>query len=612
MIVYGDPHYEESISTLITRLLARLKTLRRTDNNAEPSLDELRTLLILAGQLEQAAQDGLPQLVSSEESRRITTQFQNATDFAASAFCAHWWSVCRGEVPHPIRYDLHHDVSGALTSMVHILESIHTPPVRLTGKVPEGFAFYALYPEQYCVATLRWLADHETAMRGSAIVAGIRSIGTTLSAVVTTILKASGWKAHRLTVRPSGHPFAREVDIPRHELHKAEWALVIDEGPGLSGSSMAAVAQAFAGAGIPRNHISFLPGHNNEPGNATSENARSWWSTTPRYVTPLHELRWNGRSLPEKLADLMPALCGTNEPVERIEDFSGGLWRRTVYSDAALWPAVAAPFERPKFRCTLRNGVSILWKFAGMADVSGDMESAAEAAQRQFSARAEAGWTPTPLGIAFGFLATPWIEGVPLKRADADASVLSHIGHYLAHVAGPPLSSTEQNLALQRLRDVLYWNTKEALGEVAAERTHDWAERAAYHLQGNIPPSYGDGRLAPHEWLRTRTGKLLKMDSIGHDSDHTIIGRQSLAWDIAGAMVEWGLDVTTADPLLTALQEAGTPSTHTDVLTFYRMAYAAFRMGQCSLCEGLSSHDPAEQPRLRDAYSYYRMNCRGC
>ncbi len=477
-------------------------------------------------------------------------------------------------------------------------------------KLPEGFAFYALYPEQYVAAALRWMADHRAASR-RVVVVGIRSIGTTLLAVVAAALRAGGWEAHRRTVRPSGHPFARQADIRAEALEGATWGLVVDEGPGLSGSSLAAAAEALAAAGLDPARISFLPGHAGEPGGAASGGVRAWWSRAPRYVTPSGDLRWEGRSLPENLAARTLDLWGVPGPVPQIEDLGGGLWRNLVYPHPARWPAVCAPFERPKYRCAGPGGAAVLWKFAGLAGAPGGAGSLAEAARARLAERAQAGWTPAPLGVALGFVATPWAEGAPLTCNGADPAVLAHIGRYLVAVAGPPLPAGEQDAALGRLREMLYWNTWEALGEAAAARTRPWGEAAAHSGQEGAPRTYGDGRLAPHEWLRTRSGQLLKVDAAGHDADHTIIGRQPLAWDVAGALVEWGLDEGAAAPLLAAYQAAGGPALRPAPLRFYRMAYAAFRTGQCALCADMLAHDPDEQARLRRAWARYRNELAG-
>jgi hypothetical protein len=125
--------------------------------------------------------------------------------------------------------------------------------------VPEGYAFYALHPALYAAAAARLPpADWR--------VIGIRSIGTGLAAVAASALRAPP----PVTVRPGGHPFSRELRLAP-EL-KAEWAAhdgsfaVVDEGPGLSGSSFGAVADALERLGVPRERIAFLPGHGGDLG----------------------------------------------------------------------------------------------------------------------------------------------------------------------------------------------------------------------------------------------------------------------------------------------------------------------------------------------------------
>ncbi|MGE5608134.1 MAG: hypothetical protein ACM359_02675, partial [Bacillota bacterium] len=290
--------------------------------------------------------------------------------------------------------------------------------------------------------------------------------------------------------------------------------------------------------------------------------------------------------------------------LDRTEDLTGGLWRRIVYTDPAHWPAVSATFERMKYRCVLRTGQAILWKFAGFVGEPGQSDIDTLAAELR--SRARRGWTPTCLDAVHGFLAMPWIPGTPLSKADTNAIVLEHMGRYIADVAGPPLSASEQAEALARLREMLITNTREALGEPAATRAQQWCDAAA-HLHNTIPsPTYGDGRLAPHEWLRTPSGQLVKVDPVGHTADHTLIGRQSLLWDVAGASVEWGLDDTTAAPLLRALP--GSPSIPRPILIFYRLAYAAFRLGTCDLSMHMCCDNPAEQTRLRHARDAYRLD----
>jgi hypothetical protein len=99
---------------------------------------------------------------------------------------------------------------------------------------------------------------------------------------------------------------------------------------------------------------------------------------------------------------------------------------------------------------------------------------------------------------------------------------------------------------------------------------------------------------------------LWKLDGAGHTWDHTVVGAQPLAWDVAGALVEWGPAAPAARSLLAAYRAAGGDPLPAATLAFYRLAYAAFRAGQCDLCAQMSGHDAAEQARLRQARDRYR------
>jgi len=578
VIVYGDPCELERPSALRERLRRRVAAL----GSGDPPLNTLRTLLIEAGRLEQAVLDALP------EEAGLCADVQSVTDFAAAAFYARWGAAA-GTAPSAAA-----DGPPPRQRLLAALDRLDAlPDAELPVKLPEGFACYALFPEQYCAAAGRWLDAHP-ADDGRVTVVGVRSIGTTLSALVAETLRAAGRNVQRLSVRPTGHPHDRSVEIDSVSVEGSAWALVVDEGPGLSGSSMAATAEALFRAGLSRDRIAFLPGHGGEPGPQAPDLSRRWWAIAPRLVVSSAELRWDGRSLTETLAARTEALLSGHGRVERVEVLGGGLWRRVAYADSEAWPAVCAPFERSKYRCVLESGAAVLWKFSGLSG---------EAAERDFerlAARAGAGWTPRPLGASLGFVATEWVEGAPLTQADAGPELLAHIGRYFRAVAGPPLSPTEEHAALARLVETLYWNTWEACGEEAAEETRAWSDAIRAHPRQE-QPSAGDGRPSPHEWLRLPSGKLLKTDSTGYDVDHTVVGKQPLAWDVAGTLVEWNLPPAAAAPLLKEALHIPLPDA---VLSFYKIAYAAFRLGQCSLCAGMGG-DPDEIERLRRAAGFY-------
>jgi hypothetical protein len=94
--------------------------------------DARRRLLIEAGQLEQALAD---RLGNDPLVQRVMT----VTDLAADAFLGY----------------------ADLGPIQKALAEIELPPdLTVRVKVPEGFAFYALYPEQYAEAARRWIRDH--------------------------------------------------------------------------------------------------------------------------------------------------------------------------------------------------------------------------------------------------------------------------------------------------------------------------------------------------------------------------------------------------------------------------------------------------------------------
>src|SRR5205085_10519929 len=79
-------------------------------------------------------------------------------------------------------------------------------PHRISVRVSEGYAYYALRPETYVVAAVRWVQE---ARPRAAVCIGIRSIGCSLSAAVAAAAERAGVRITTCTVRPRGHPFDR-------------------------------------------------------------------------------------------------------------------------------------------------------------------------------------------------------------------------------------------------------------------------------------------------------------------------------------------------------------------------------------------------------------------
>jgi hypothetical protein len=643
VLVYGDPKFEATLRRLHAALLAQARLAATQPNDA----DGLRALLIACGQVEQAAHDALEQAAQGpgahDEMTRCLADLHQATAHAADACYSLTWQQAE-PLPPPVV-----DAPTALARLTGCLAAMSDlPDFPVTVKLPEGFSFHALYPEQYAVAAGRWLADertHGAPLTRAALVVGIRSIGTTLAAVVAAVLRAAGVRVSSYTVRPTGHPYDRQVDLlgqtamhtgsAGNENGRPLRALVVDEGPGISGSSMAATAAALVAAGVNAEEIAFLPGHGGEPGGAGSEEVRAWWRRARRYVGEGEQLTFGGRPLVAALGDALAVRTGHG--VVQMENISGGVWRQTAYPDAAQWPPVCNYFERVKYRATLTDGSRVLLKFLGLAAAGADLPSTAEAAAAELAARAARQLAPAEaeqaaaevrrlapevLGTVLGFVATRWVEGTPLalpapgqhitQRASLQDGDVALLGRYIARVAGPPLRVQELAAATARLTEMIYVNISEALGDEAAQRAADFtarytAGRSAQHMGGDAQgpvAAYGDGRMLPYEFVRGVDGRLHKVDGVGHDCDHTLIGRQPLAWDLVGACVEWQLNPQATERLLAAFAGAGGPPIDAAAREFYRLAYLAFRTGQCTLAAEV--HDPYERERLLGAANVYR------
>jgi hypothetical protein len=284
-------------------------------------------------------------------------------------------------------------------------------------------------------------------------------------------------------------------------------------------------------------------------------------------------------------------------PVE-IEDLSAGRWRIFACESAQRWPAVCAPFERTKYLFTFGDGQRYFAKFEGLSAAPGHAVSTCEAHAQRVQRRADAGFGPRPLLCAHGFLIMPWLQARPLCRADQDARLLAEIGAYIALGVEPRPSTREQAGGVERLSDMLRINLRSALPWRAEQLTQRASELRP--MLPSAPLGYGDGHLAPHEWLRCDDGRLVKSDCSGHSLDHTCVGRQAVLWDLAATCVEWQLDVAGIETLLSGYRAAGGELAAAEVLEFYQLAYAAFRLGQLMLCESLTS-DPQERTRLREA-----------
>lgn len=461
------------------------------------------------------------------------------------------------------------DDGQALQAALHRLER-QPLPGELELRTPEGYAYYALDPRSYADAARAFDAG---AVPGRVVCIGLRSIGTSLSAVVTATLAAAGRPVESLTLRPRGHPFARRPETTR-ALRRwlAERAgamfLIVDEGPGQSGSSFCGTAAFLCELGVPDEQIAFFPSHRPDPASFVSAAARERWQ---------HHAAWH-----------VPLVACDVAGVPGSRELSGGAWRGLLYPVGTPWPAVLPWQERRKF---LSPGPEpVLHKFVGLGRFG-------DRALARASALAAAGLTSQPSGLRDGFLAQMFVPGRPLRRNEGEGAFLRwaarHLGHLAAHAATGEPARPDALLPMARV------NIEEALGLDAA---------AALELHAaTLPPAPAvelDGRVLPHEWLRTATG-FLKTDANDHHADHGFPGPADIAWDVAAVGVEFDLTPAMHREFVAAAAAAVRDQALAARLTFYEAAYLAYRTG-CAAAASESLGSGPEGSRMRRALARYR------
>jgi hypothetical protein len=265
MIVYGDPARCENTQRLIAELRHESQRLREDVTGSQPS-DRATSLLISTGELWQGLMD--------EQLERL-----GCDDWTPLAECCACLTVAAAALA----------IDGYSAERESIfrreLDSLNDFPLpaEVTIKTPEGYAFYAVFPQLYAMAARR------IAGRGSATltVIGLRSIGTSLAAEVAY---AAGTDSPPISVRPQGHPFDRRLlvgdALAARILERREGCYaIVDEGPGLSGSSFLAVANWLVDHGIHEEQLDFFPSHGNEPGSQVSAaNIARWRRVRRHYV----------------------------------------------------------------------------------------------------------------------------------------------------------------------------------------------------------------------------------------------------------------------------------------------------------------------------------------
>jgi hypothetical protein len=450
---------------------------------------------------------------------------------------------------------------SAAAGVPALLDSLDTPAT-LNISPPEGFTYYALHPSDFANVSSRMPDD----ARQYAVI-GIRSIGATLSAVVLAALLAAGRPATRITVRPEGHPYSRRTEFSPDQLqwvqlNIAAQFLVVDEGPGRSGSTFLSVAEALLRAGVPRENITLLGSRNPDVTSLCAHNAAARWQ----------EFRFIATS---------PSVNGRFEGWTYV---GGGHWRQLLLHQSEPWPESWAQMERLKF---ISPDGQMLHKFEGMGPMG------AEARERAF-ALAGAGFGPAVSDAGDGFLAYKLLRGRHLHPQDISTTWLDHMADYCAfRYASFAVHQTEST----QLRDMLTFNVSQEFGIAISLPDEAFCTARSVIV---------DGRMQPHEWISTGSDRFVKTDGVDHGDNHFFPGPCDTAWDLAGIAVEWDLENDALEYVTERFRRlSGVDVSAGTGLSLYRLAYCVFRLGSCKMAVSTVKGSPEER-RLVSGYNHYR------
>lgn len=529
-------------------------------------------------------------------------------------------------------------------------------PRALEIRAPEGYAHYALDPIGYAGAADRYRREVGARHARRAVVVGVRSIGTSLSGIVAARLSvgtdpdsadatnsesklcmthsargvaAEGHPIRSVTIRPRGRSGARRVmtDAPLYDTIR-QWLsdggdlLIVDEGPGATGETFRCVAEWAGDLGVSAHRVILFPSHLGLPGLGDPETC-DFLEQSRRYAPPIGDGR-------------VERLC-TRLGLSSPRNLSAGRWRAAV-PGARHAPAIPN-HERLKFHAHDGEGRTIAIRYTGIGRSGAEV---LDRAQRLDSK----GIGPVVVGHAAGFTLSEWTEGHALGHEDpVRPTLLQAVADYLR--TRTSLFRTGQSVELEPIIAMLYENTTETFsGRPMYDHRRLRSQSGATHAirqpedEGALhsPPSglsgaihaleslptreavIADARLQRHEWIQTPTG-YTKVDAIEHGDGIRLPGPTDPAWDLAGAVIEFGLNTSEQDELIRlctvsdSLNALGTPSspvgraelaTWSAAVHAYRAPYAACQLGETVLGAREATNEADRRRLEREAERYRR------
>jgi hypothetical protein len=569
VIVYHNHHLSVPPSESIQRIFGLISALKSGNTAYQNAV----SLLIECGELETGITDALSGRVdcACEE-----VDYCREVSVISGKIVCQMWETGKIEIGKLIRIE----------ELLNKLKS-DTLPGNIPLRIPEGFVYYGLYPETYIQAADIFISE---VTPESVVVVGIRTIGTQLSALVAARLEKYCCKVDSFTVRPKGHPFSRYIEFSEQQKQKfvvnsSAWVVVVDEGPGLSGSTICGTLLKIKECGVLRDRTVVFPSWIPDGKLFISANARSMWNHYKKYLGCFDEM-WirNGRL--EKQFD---------KSIYR--EISCGMWRPYIIKNEDMFPAVHPNHERRKYILCKYGGKSLtLTKFAGLGRYG-------ETIVKRGSLLARAGFTPMLNSFSDGFVDMDFIEGELVTSGGPDNRLLETVARYCSFLRKNCKAESVTTFSL--IMDMIRVNVGEGLGPQWLRKIDLFEKKYQASIYENEVVSI-DGRMFPHKWIRTDSG-YVKVDHLEHHADEFFHGPQNIAWDLAGFSVEFELAKNKRDTLVELYIHYSNDRSVIERLPFFIIAYLSFRLGYVTLASQ-SLQGQADALRFDALIMKYRKN----
>jgi hypothetical protein len=107
-------------------------------------------------------------------------------------------------------------------------------------------------------------------------------------------------------------------------------------------------------------------------------------------------------------------------------------------------------------------------------------------------------------------------------------------------------------------------------------------------------PCCTDNRMHRWEWVCS-AGKWFKFDSLDHHAAHDLVGCQDIAWDIAGAAVEFALSPEERARLIAGLEGRLGRLIAPQFVEVYELAYLGFQIGLWTMAKQRNNENEAHR-----------------